>query len=373
MVKKRDKQLRVWIWILVVIIIVILFFGLRFKGYRFENGATWLKDEPGVRFNNDGLVFAWPFLKQADIDASLEHGFSIDLSLKSTDHRRGNFDFILSIHDGKDRDQLLVGQWRSHIIMMNGDDYNHKRKHPRISLDKAFQKDKPIFMTITTGKQGTRIYIDGQIAKTDSKLKLRLPSGENARLTLGNSVYGNNSWKGEIHGLALYGRVLTDHEAASHFDQWSAAKSFGFAKAHQPALLYTFEKGQGTHVQDLSGNDIHLEIPQKMRVLQRRILSVSWHNLELNRRLYADVVVNLVGFIPLGLVLFVTLSMYKGQLDKQVIVLSVLICFLLSLGIEIAQAWIPSRSSSLHDLVLNTAGGWLGTVIGLKGRKRFQL
>ena len=264
-----------------------------------------------------------------------------------------------------------MGQWRSYIIVMNGDDYSHKRKDPRISVDTASQKGKPIFMTITTGKQGTRIYFDGKIAKSDSKLKLRLPSGEKSRLTVGNSVYWEqllgrgDLWSGAVR------LCLTDDETASHFDRKSAEQNFTFARAYQPALLYTFEEGQGIHVRDQSGNGAHLEIPRKMQVLQKRILSVSWHNLELNRRLYTDLTVNLLGFIPLGLVLAVVLSLYKGQFDKSVMVFSVLICFLLSLGIEIAQAWIPSRSSNLHDLVLNTAGGWIGAVIALKGRKHF--
>jgi VanZ family protein len=165
---------------------------------------------------------------------------------------------------------------------------------------------------------------------------------------------------------------LTDDEAALHFKQWSAEKSFAFAKTHQPALLYAFEKGDGTRVQDLSGNGVHLMISQKMHVLQKRILSMpTWYNLEFNRSFFTDVLVNLLGFIPLGFVLSAVLGGYKGQLDKDMMVLSVLLCFLLSLGIEITQAWIPSRNSSLHDLVLNTAGGWLGVVMVLKGRKHF--
>jgi hypothetical protein len=371
MINERDKHLRMWLWLLIALLVGILFFGLRPKDFKFENGVAWLKENPGVRFSDNGLAFAQPFLKQADVDAFSGNGFSIEFSFKSTDHKSGGFGFVLSIHDGSDRDQLLVGQWKSYIIVMNGDDY--KRKDPRISVDTAFQKDKPIFMTITTGKQGTHIYIDGQIAKSDSKLKLWLPPGGKPRLTLGNSVYGNNSWEGEIHGLALYGHAVNDDEAAAHFDRWSKEKSFAFAKTYRPSLLYTFEEGEGTHVPDLSGNDVHLQMPRKMPVLQKRFLEVPWHNLELNSSLYMDLVVNLIGFIPLGLVLAVVLGLYKEWSGKNIMILSILFCFLLSLGIEIAQAWIPSRSSNLHDLVLNTAGGWIGAVIGIKTRIGLKL
>ena len=68
MSKKRDKHRQVWLWILIVLMIGILFFGLRPKNFKFENGVTWLKDGPGVQFRNNGLAFAYPFLKQSNSD-----------------------------------------------------------------------------------------------------------------------------------------------------------------------------------------------------------------------------------------------------------------------------------------------------------------
>jgi len=51
------------------------------------------------------------------------NGFSIIIAFKPESFREEGFNFILSIHNGKNCDQLLVGQWRSYIIIMNGDDY----------------------------------------------------------------------------------------------------------------------------------------------------------------------------------------------------------------------------------------------------------
>ncbi|MDC3237198.1 hypothetical protein OAT93_00515, partial [bacterium] len=147
MIKKRNRGRRIWLWVLIVLLIGILFFGLRPKGFRLENGVAWLEDRPGIRFSENGLAFTQDFLKQVDIDAFRDNGFSMEIALKSSDHKGGDFGFILSIQAGRDRDQLLVGQWRSHVIVMNGDDYSHKRKDPRISVDTASQKGKPIFLT----------------------------------------------------------------------------------------------------------------------------------------------------------------------------------------------------------------------------------
>ena len=38
-------------------------------------------------------------------------------------------------------------------------------------------------------------------------------------------------------------------------------------------------------------------------------------------------------------------------------------CGSISLGIELAQAWIPGRSSQMLDLILNTLGAGLGVVL----------
>jgi hypothetical protein len=61
--------------------------------------------------------------------------------------------------------QLLLGQWRSWIIAMNGDDYDHKRRVKRVSVNSASRSPAIQFITLTTGKDGTKVYIDGQIIR----------------------------------------------------------------------------------------------------------------------------------------------------------------------------------------------------------------
>ncbi len=76
-----------------------------------------------------------------------------------------------------------------------------------------------------------------------------------------------------------------------------------------------------------------------------------------------DIVVNVVGFMPLGIVFYGFLQCFSGQFTRHSHLLAVVFCLLLSLGIELAQAWIPTRYSTIQDLILNTFGAWLG--IGL--------
>lgn len=66
--------------------------------------------------------------------------------------------------------------------------------------------------------------------------------------------------------------------------------------------------------------------------------------------------------MPFGFILYGTLIRLGGAFEKQGVLLTVAFCFLVSFAIEILQAWMPSRSSDLLDLLLNTLGAWLGAL-----------
>jgi VanZ family protein len=55
--------------------------------------------------------------------------------------------------------------------------------------------------------------------------------------------------------------------------------------------------------------------------------------------------------------------MLSGRFKRHPGLMTVILCMLLSLTIELLQAWIPTRVSSLMDLILNTLGAGIG--IGL--------
>ena len=52
-----------------------------------------------------------------------------------------------------------MGQWRSWLIVMNGDDYAYREKTNRISVDAASSAPTTRFVTITSGQEGTEISI----------------------------------------------------------------------------------------------------------------------------------------------------------------------------------------------------------------------
>lgn len=349
----------------IALILVVLFFGLRPKDFAFTNGANWISERPGIRFSKYGIAYTDPFVAPIEEGISELNGFSIIIAFKPEGFYEEKFNFILSIHNGKNCDQLLVGQWRSYIIVMNGDDYSNKRKTPRIVANIFSPTPRITFLTVSTSNEGTKVYVDGQLAKTNSDLILKFPKGDKAKLVLSNSVYGKHSWNGEIYGLAFYDYALNAHETVFHTKRWHKDQNFSFAKKGKPAVLYLFNEKIGKRAFDYGEGKFHLEIPPRMHALEKKILSSPWIGSELNRNYLIDIMVNIIGFIPLAFVLCATLIEINGTSKKPVVLMTVALCFIISLAIEIIQAWVPSRISSMLDLISNTSGALIGAVICL--------
>jgi VanZ family protein len=131
-------------------------------------------------------------------------------------------------------------------------------------------------------------------------------------------------------------------------------------------LLFTFQERQGNMARDLSGHNQSLLLPSQPMALQQTFLAPPWPNFTLSKTLLADIIINFLGFIPLGATLYPRLrlsSAFSGWYPARA---TMILCFAVSLAIELAQGWLPNRSSSLLDLVLNTAGAVLGVLL-IKG------
>ena len=362
---QKQIPLKWLIGLSVVLLLIILAAGLKPRGFRLANNVSWIKDQAGIRFSGFGIAFTNPFNDSSPANFSGTDDFSLEIALKPASYRGHRFKFILALHNGKDSEQLVIGQWLSWFVVMNGDDYAYRRKTKRISVEVAnavSTSPAARFVTITSGKEGTRIYLDGEHLRTPKDLVLKIPPGGNARLLLGNSVYGRHPWRGDIYGLALYRHAITSREAADHFQRWAEDRSFSYAEDGNAFALYLFDEKAGTAALDHAGGNLHLEIPSRMRVLEKRVLAPPWKGFGFSRSLIADMVINYFGFIPFGFILFATLIRFGETFEKHGVLITVAFCFSVSLALEIVQAWIPSRSSHMMDLLLNTLGGWSGVI-----------
>jgi VanZ family protein len=88
---------------------------------------------------------------------------------------------------------------------------------------------------------------------------------------------------------------------------------------------------------------------------------------------YGDVIINVLGFVPLGFLAMGLLAEMRRTGFWQSLGSVVAFCLCVSLAIELVQYFLPGRSSSMVDLLTNTLGALVGATlsaweIGLESR-----
>lgn len=342
----------------------ILFAGLNPKDHPFRNGASWSVDATGITFDDTGIANTSAFLGTEQVEVFSEAGFTMELVMEIPSPAESGFMFVANFHDGEEATQLLLGQWKTWLILMNGDDYDHSRRLPRLSVDVAPELGKPFLTTCTSGAEGTRIYIDGRLLVENSDVHLTLPGGSPpGRLVLGNSIYGKNPWKGRLAGFALHSRILNADEIRERHAQWRDSGGFSLSRGEGREMQVPFDEGRGEVAYDRSGFGRDVEVRRDVTFLRRRAFENPLENPRLDSGFRRDVLVNLFGFVPFGFVLMGVFG--GGRMDRTIaaLLLVTVIGFAFSAGIEFAQSWFPARNSSTLDLLLNATGTALGAVV----------
>jgi hypothetical protein len=191
------------------------------------------------------------------------------------------------------------------------------------------------------------------------------------QLVIGNNIHAKRGWTGSLHGLAISKEAISADLAMRRHDGWVAGKNYKYLKASDTLLLYTFEEKSDHAFFDKLGGNHPLKVPVHLKALQKTFLVLPGKYFYFNQSVVKDTLINVLGFIPIGMVFYGFLERFFGSNGKFHLLAALALCVLLSISIEIAQAWIPNRSSSLSDWMLNTLGGWLGAE-GIRAIYRFQ-
>ncbi len=344
-----------------LIVAIILFFGLRPKTFSSNNDILWLADKKALSFHNNGIAYV------EGIHLSHHNTRSTDFTLQIivTPKRSSNqgFKAILTMYSGDAHHQLGVWQWGNTVIAMNGDDYNYSKRWPRISATDALTPGVSNFITITSGNQGTRMFNNDRLVAANKKLRLAVPDDGDLTLTLGNSVFGKHGWEGETYGVAFHDEDYSSLRVMHDYFEWLQYGYFSSAGKDDLQLMYLFNGKESNLVADLSRHNQPLQLPSKLKVLKKLFFCSPLYNLQLNKAFFIDVLLNLCGFVPLGAVTYYLLKRLQLVSKNYKVLVVVIFCFFLSFCIEVWQAWLPGRTSSFSDLILNTTGGLLGVLL----------
>lgn len=343
------------------VLLVTLFFGLRPKGYDFSNKVNRLENRSGFHFDRFGLLYA-PLDERLIRKFADSKDFSVKIALLPQRFNSRRFQQILTITNGNDQTQFTMGQWKNSLIIMNGNDYGNRENTWRITQEIDRDPQKETLLTITTGSQGTKLYLDNELTWSRQDVSFSLPSSGRVILTLGNDIYGIHPWQGSIFGLSFYNYELAPEKIHSHFDSWVNNRELKVSPADRPSIFYTFCEQKDTTASGCREDKGPSLILPAMPFLEKIAFSLPLPYSGTTESFLKDSAMNFVGFIPFGFLLVASFSALGRPMTRS-IWYTVAVCFCLSVGIEYLQSWMPSRSSQTLDVILNTMGGFTGSFL----------
>ena len=223
-----------------------------------------------------------------------------------------------------------------------------------------------MLVTISSGSNGTTVCLDGQLAESFAGFKISgsEPSGE---IVLGTSPTAYYPWPGELRGLAIYSKALTPADAFRHYKQWTGPS--GSAPDRDGAIArYAFAEASGHEVHNEAASGPNLGIPVTFSVPHKSLLQSVAKQFSADWRYAIDVLKNIAGFVPLGLVVCAYFGWKRSR--WKAILITTVTCGMLSFVIEVLQYYIPRRDSGTTDIITNTVGAALGAVLMQAGPVR---
>ncbi len=152
--------------ICLLIITVIFLAGLWPLNFNPANKVEWLKGRNGIHFYGHGIVYTPEALDTSTQNPVAGNSISIELIIQPQKEHTYSIERIMSLYDTGKVEDLMIGQWKSSLIIRRGDiNSKNRRDFKEIGLGKILQKGKIRFITITSGGNGTSLYLDGKLAK----------------------------------------------------------------------------------------------------------------------------------------------------------------------------------------------------------------
>jgi hypothetical protein len=322
-----------------------------------SNEVNWLPGTNGVHFGRHGIVTsAGAFRREAARDTQSS---SVEILLRAgTETEVHTF---LGFYAPGD---LLPFELRQYgdglLIFRRSRDGQNRVNSAEIDVEHVFHHGQFTMIAITSGARGTEVYLNGELAQTAPGYHI-FPSNFSGQLLLGAAPINYDAWSGDVRELAFYSRELSAAQVRQHFSEASRTVTQIADTSENTLAEYLFNEGAGTIVHDRISSGPNLEIAKHFQVPYKWFLAPPWKEITPLWIYVDDIVRNVVGFVPLGMLLYLYLLRVHGK--RRAILEAIVLVGLTSLGIEILQWFIPQRDSGITDIITNTSGTGLGVLL----------
>jgi len=328
-----------------------------------RNEVRWLTEANGISFDGAGLVISEEPLRTEE--NRTQQSCTLELLLRPVAVK--SLYTILSFYTPNHPGQFLVRQWTDGLLVSHdvADDKN-KIKRRKIDVDHAFEVGKVLLLTIVSGPNGTVVYKNGRQAQFFRTFTIS-PSELSGQIVIGTSPVEYQPWVGEIRGLAIYSSGLTPARVFEHYKAWTDGPGVDLSEPESIAV-YRFTERAGNKLHNVAHAGPDLEIPKYFTVPHRALLTSPVKEFQASWGYVKDILLNVGGFVPLGFVVCAYLAL--GRSRGKAIFFTIFAVGMLSIAIEVLQAYIPRRVSGTTDIITNTLGATLGAALARPGTVR---
>jgi VanZ family protein len=322
-----------------------------------RNEVTWLEDKNGLRFGVNGTVLSSGTFQMPDS----QQGASCAIEIWLHPSHPWNSNTFLGFYTPENPLQFSLLQHNAGLIVRSGGrKEQHQTGAAAIDIDYVFRQRRLVFLTITSGTQGTAVYVDGALVRAFPDFRF---SGKNlaGQLVIGTSPVAPDSWPGKLRGLAIYHQDLTAAQVFQHYQTWTNKGRPDVAEEERAVALYLFEEHTGNTVHNKVRSGVDLYIPDHYMIFHQLLLEPPWEEYRTSRTYWKNVLINIAGFIPLGFFFYAYWSWARPI--KQARLATVILGATVSITMEILQAYLPTRNSGVTDIFTNTFGTWVGVML----------
>ena len=346
-------------------ICIALVFGLLVAGlwpFNFFpiNDVHWMKDEDGLRFGKQpGTVYSSGYFQKQEPAASAF--CSIEIWLQPARTYVHSSVTVLAFYNPQSTMQFRLLQYRDDLFARR----DHKNREgpsdaSEIDIVHAFHNNQQTFITLTSDAKSTSFYVNGAFVDLSRHFEFTCED-LSGQLVIGNSPAFYDPWRGKLLGLAIYGQHLTSDQVSRHYQTWLRNTEAKALENDHPLALYLLAERSGNIARNSARFGPDLYIPERFRILDKRILMPPWNEFQFDYAYAKDIFINVAGFVPFGF--FFCVYLKNRWPSNRIVLITVLAGAIISLTIEISQRFIPSRSSGMTDIITNTLGTLFGAIL----------
>lgn len=323
-----------------------------------KNQVRWLASRHGLALGARNSIWSTDVVKRTNASGD-DGSCSIEVWLQpSVTNDTG---VILAFYDPETGQLFSVNQELTDLVIRREERRGWRRTVSKKGYaEEIFHANRPVFITITSGIQGTMVYADGSPFKTLASFRFSSKDFV-GRLTVGDSPVTSHGWSGQLRGLALYRQDLTAAQVRRHYDEWTRAGRPDLADTPRLFSLYLFAEGTGNVAHSASATGVPLFIPARYSIVNKILLEAPWNAFRGTWDYWRDIAINVGGFVPLGLFAAAYLSLRMP--NRWATIGAIALGAAISLTIESVQVFLPTRDSDMTDVITNTLGTCIGAAM----------